>query len=90
VQDVMKKTHARTVLTVSYPWFARESPFDPKGRKMQLLKHFLMRNEEIEEVWLDYACVPQGERSPEEQQLFDRTLPYINLLYLGTRVLRIR
>jgi len=89
IQDVMTQTYAKSVLTVSHTWFAKGNPFDPKDIKMQALSTYLTDNMEIEEVWLDYGCVPQGERTPEEQMIFDRTLPVINLLYLGTKVLRI-
>merc|ERR1719198_2081039 len=56
---------------------------------MQALSMYLTQNLQIEKVWLDYGCVPQGKRTAEEQALFNRTLPIINLLYLGTKVLRI-
>jgi hypothetical protein len=86
---VIEGTYLKTILTVSHAWFAKGSPFDPEDIKMQVLSTYLQQNLEIEEVWFDYGCVPQGERTPEEQMLFDSTLPVINLLYLGTKVLRV-
>lgn len=91
IHDVMTQTYAKSVLTVSHTWCAKGNAFDPADadNKMQALSTYLADNMEIEEVWLDYGCVPQGERTPEEQSLFESTLPVINLLYLGTKVLRI-
>jgi hypothetical protein len=88
IQDVMKQTYAKTAVTASHTWFTKGNPFDPEGIKMQALITYLKDTMHITDVWLDYSCVPQGDRTPDEQALFDRTLPFINLLYLGTKVLR--
>jgi len=89
IHDVMQRTYVKSTLTVSHTWFARSNPFYPKNIKMEALRAYLIDNVEIEDVWLDYCSVPQGERTTEEQMLFNRTLPVINLLYLGTKVVRL-
>ena len=38
-------------------------------------------------VWYDHTCMPQGERTNEEQELFSATLAHVNILYLGVRCL---
>jgi hypothetical protein len=35
----------------------------------------------------DYSCAPQGERTPQQQELFSLTLANINFLFLGASVL---
>ena len=52
----------------------------------ELLK-YLKEKEEIEHVFVDYCCVPQGEKNRLEVQEFSMMLANINLLYLGSTVL---
>jgi len=88
ILDVIHHTQAEKTVTVSHRWYEQGNPFDPSGLKVKKLIEYLDEHTEIEDVWFDWACIPQGDRTDEEQALFDRTLPVVNLLYLGTKVLR--
>ena len=35
----------------------------------------------------DYSCAPQGERTPQEKEIFSLTLENMNFLFLGASVL---
>ena len=54
---------------------------------MSALRAFLQNAPSIKHVWVDWSCMPQGERSSSEQQEFKRMLPEINLVYLTATVL---
>ena len=73
-------------LAVSHRWDQPELP-DSTGQQLRAVRDFLRRVPSIRYVWYDGWCLPQGKRSKEEQALFDRSLPHINLLYLGCTVL---
>ena len=49
--------------------------------------HVLRELPQVRYVWYDFACMPQGERSAEEQSEFATMLRSCNLLYLGATVL---
>ena len=51
------------------------------------VKAYLKSNEEIERVWVDYSCMPQGAETPAQLADFKRMISQVNLLYLGTSVL---
>jgi len=92
IKDVMHQSYAKypkSILTISHTWFEKGNHFDPHNVKMEALSSYLQNHKEIREVWLDWGCLPQGERTCDEQALFNRTLPVVNFLYLGTNVLRI-
>lgn len=62
----------------------------PRGGGAQLralLKHDLRAHPEIERVWVDYSCMPQGDKTAAQAADFKRMLSQVNLLYLGTSVL---
>ena len=72
---------------VSHRW---ETPLEPdtQGAQLRAIQTFLSANRGIRFVWIDYSSMPQGaNRSPDEQAEFDSTLPFVNLLYLGSTVL---
>lgn len=54
---------------------------------MRALVNHLTQNPRIRLVWHDYSCLPQGERSDDEDKAFKRQLRSVNLLYLGCSVL---
>uniref|UniRef100_A0A6T8Z4W3 Heterokaryon incompatibility domain-containing protein n=1 Tax=Haptolina ericina TaxID=156174 RepID=A0A6T8Z4W3_9EUKA len=74
------------VLVVSHRWDRPEEP-DPSGTQLKALKRFLRAHTQYEYVWVDYSCMPQGERTKEEQEAFNLMLGNINLLFLGASVL---
>ena len=61
---------------------------DTQGAQLRAIQTFLSANRGIRFVWIDWSSMPQGaNRSPDEQAEFDSTLPFVNLLYLGSTVL---
>ncbi|KOO25348.1 trafficking protein particle complex 8 [Chrysochromulina tobinii] len=74
------------VLAVSHRWDRPEEP-DPTGAQMKAIKRMLRANPQYEYMWLDYSCAPQGERTPQQQELFSLTLENMDFLFLGASVL---
>ncbi|KOO23359.1 tir-containing protein [Chrysochromulina tobinii] len=74
------------VLAVSHRWDRLEEP-DPSGAQMKAIKRILRTNPQYEYVWLDYSCAPQGERTPQEKEIFSLTLENMDFLFLGASVL---
>ena len=74
------------ILFVSHRW---ESPTQPDvhGEQLKAIKEYLAKNPMIEWVWYDYSCMPQGQRTIEEQAEFSLMLLAIADLYLSARVL---
>jgi len=79
--DSLKK-----ILVVSHRWVRPGCP-DPDGKQQALIKEYLNSHPEIEFVWLDWWCIPQGKRSDQEQDYFEKTLENIYILFLGSPVL---
>ena len=72
---------------VSHRWEDPDHP-DPDGTKVKELQTFLKESQDVEGIWADYPCLPQGNnRSDEEQRYFDQALRDMNLLYMGSRVI---
>lgn len=69
-------------------WETPKAP-DPKGEQLRVLKEHLRAHPKISRVWIDWCCMPQGERSATDLAAFKRMLPRINMLYLGCAVLLI-
>ncbi|KAK8083838.1 hypothetical protein PG996_002619 [Apiospora saccharicola] len=57
---------------VSHYWHSAEDP-DPGGKYLRLMQHDL-RQKSWSFVWVDWTCVPQHPRSPEEEAYFTRVL----------------
>ena len=74
------------VMIISHRWETKEHP-DPNCTKLKRLQDQLRSRKEIEGIWLDYTCIPQGQRTKEEADFFDYCLQHVNLLYLAGRVL---
>ena len=68
-----------------YTWLKKHHP-DPNGELVACLREFLRRNPHIKKVWVDFACLPQPERTPEEDFVIKAGLKCVNLLYLGVPV----
>ena len=78
--------YQREVLIVSHRWEERGDP-DPKRKQFDALQDFLRERPRYRFVWVDYSCMPQGERTAQEKVDFKRMLRNVNLLYLGCSVL---
>lgn len=73
---------------MSYVWLTREHP-DPKGVQADALRCWLRQHQDIEYVWIDWCCLPQGARNDEEVRKFEAGLFSVNLIYLSCTVLKI-
>ena len=74
-------------LAVSHRWETPQEP-DTHGEQQKAIQRYLIEHPEIEWVWFDYWCMPQGAHvTPAEKVMFSWMLRRINLLYLGARVL---
>ena len=72
---------------VSHRWEDPDHP-DPDGTKVKELQTFLKDNQDVEGIWADYPCLPQGRaRTDEEKRYFDQALRNMNLLYMGSRTI---
>jgi len=76
----------RTMLSVSHRWENQAHP-DPHGVQLSVIKRRLSALPDVELLWIDYSCMPQGQRSDAEQIEFQMMLPNINLIFLATQVL---
>ena len=75
------------ICAVSHRWEMPKDP-DPEGLQHLELCKYLQRYTDIELVWYDFWCMPQGgDRSAEEKADFKLMLMNVNLLYLGSSVL---
>jgi len=84
LRDILSGRIEDTVV-VSYTWLMKHHP-DPNGELVACLREFLRRNPHIKKVWIDYACFPQPERTPEEDFVIKAGLKCVNLVYLGVPV----
>lgn len=72
---------------ISHRWLSLQDP-DPQGEQFALIKaKYAQLKSEIQHswgYWYDYACIPQrdgnGERTPEEEKLFQAALKVMHLL----------
>ena len=81
------RLHARTALVISHRWESRAAP-DLSGERLRAVQEYLRRHSDVKLIWYDYWCLPQGnDKTLAEEYLFTKTLPHINLLYLGMSVL---
>ena len=77
---------ARIVLAVSHRWESVNDP-DPLRKQLAVINERLVALPDVELVWIDYSCMPQGKRTETEHAEFTMMLPHINLIYLAARVL---
>ena len=86
LDNVLGGTYVRDVCTLSYRWCTAEDP-DPDGEQLALAREYVRKHPDIKFVFIDYLCLPQGERNSKEKIDFFTQLPNMYLLYLGTSVL---
>ena len=87
IRDAMEGKLAATFVAVSHRW---ETPTEPdvQGDQLAAIQQYLHDHEEVQFVWYDFWCMPQGKSvTPAERASFEWMLKRINLLYLGARVL---
>ena len=57
------------------------------ARSSAIRKHLKEKGDDIDYVWYDFSCMPQGEeKTPAQDADFKRMIAQVNL-YLGTSVL---
>eukprot|EP00900_Chrysochromulina_parva_P014880 jgi/Chrpa1/23393/Chrysochromulina_OHIO_Genome00027730-RA len=78
--------YANEVLAVSHCWEQADEP-DTQGEQFAAMCAYVRGKPAIKHVWVDFSCAPQKERTPAEELVFKRTLRFVNLLFLGSRVL---
>jgi hypothetical protein len=78
--------YADEVLAVSHRWEQPAEP-DTEGKQFAAIRKYVRGKPAIKLVWVDFSCAPQKERTPAEELVFKRTLRFVNLLFLGSRVL---
>ena len=71
---------------VSHRWEEKDHP-DPKATKKRKLIEILLQNRDIKGIWLDFCCLPQGDKSNAEDAFFRTSLTKVNILYLCGRVI---
>ena len=85
--DACAGVHVKSTLAISHRWMSRLVA-DVDGTQLAAIKkHLAEHGEGIERVWVDYSCMPQGEKTPAQFADFKRMLSQVNFLYLGTSVL---
>jgi vacuolar protein 8 len=90
LEGACKHEYADEVLAVSHCWEQPDEP-DTEGKQLAAMRKYVRDKLAIKHVWVDFSCAPQKagdkERSPAEELVFGRTLRFVNLLFLGSRVL---
>merc|ERR1712136_252820 len=85
MRDVVEGS-MRSAAAVSHVWLTREHP-DPEGEQAEVIREFLHKRPEIEKVWIDWCCLPQGNKSEAEKAFFSQSLEVVNLVYLALGVI---
>eukprot|EP00900_Chrysochromulina_parva_P024582 jgi/Chrpa1/6758/Chrysochromulina_OHIO_Genome00009813-RA len=86
LEGACKHEYAEEVLAVSHCWEQPDKP-DAEGKQFEAMRAYVRDKPAIKLVWVDFSCAPQKERTPAEELVFEKTLKFVNLLFLGSRVL---
>ncbi|NDD31677.1 MAG: hypothetical protein EB084_25795, partial [Proteobacteria bacterium] len=86
LEGACKHEYADDVLAVSHRWEQPAEP-DTEGKQFAAMCVYVRGKPAIKLVWVDFSCAPQKERTPAEELVFGRTLRFVSLLFLGSRVL---
>lgn len=70
IVDAVSRNFTETHLVVSHRWLNDRNHPDPRGDQLHVLREFLDERPHIEEVWIDWCSLPQGERTEEEAGFF--------------------
>ena len=84
--DAVRGKYRNEMLIVSHRWEAKTQP-DPDNAQLLAVQEHLRKHPDLALVWIDWCCMPQGERTAAEKVEFKRMLPRINMLYIGGSVL---
>jgi len=85
VRDVPKLS--RSAVAVSHVWQTPHHP-DPKGEQANIIRWFLCWHPEIDLVWIDWCCLPQGtNKTKAEHTYFEQSLKMVNLVFLAFGVI---
>jgi hypothetical protein len=76
----------RNRLVCSHRWEKETNP-DPTGQQLREVVAYLKRNPVIQDVWIDFPCMPQSPRSEDEDTHFKEMLEYIGWAFLACSVL---
>lgn len=85
IDDIIEGTLMADTVAVSYGWETRAHP-DPDGLQADAVRQFARQNPRFKWLWLDWASLPQNERSDEDEKLFGAGLKNANMMYLGATV----
>ncbi|KOO24460.1 vacuolar protein 8, partial [Chrysochromulina tobinii] len=86
LEGACKHEYADEVLAVSHRWEQPAEP-DTEGKQFAAMCVYVRGKPAIKLVWVDFSCAPQKVRTPAEELVFGRTLRFVSLLFLGSRVL---
>eukprot|EP00900_Chrysochromulina_parva_P008119 jgi/Chrpa1/17308/Chrysochromulina_OHIO_Genome00023790-RA len=86
LEGACKHEYADEVLAVAHRWEQPAEP-DTQGKQFAAMCAYVRGKPAIKLVWVDFSCAPQKERTPAEELVFKRTLRFVSLLFLGSRVL---
>jgi hypothetical protein len=86
LEGACKHEYTDDVLAVSHRWEQPAEP-DTEGKQFAAMCVYVRGKPAIKLVWVDFSCAPQKVRTPAEELVFGRTLRFISLLFLGSRVL---
>ena len=93
LERALDRLDVSDIVAVSHRWETEAVP-DTEGEQLRRIQEYLIEHPNIKYVWFDYSCMPQkpangASRSNYHQQLFDRMLPCVNLIYLSASVLAV-
>ena len=80
-------------VVVSHRWITPGHPDwddnEPANQcaKLKMLQDYIRKNPRTKGAWIDYPCLPQGEKDEKEKAFFGASLASVNLLYLCGNVL---
>ena len=86
LQDAIDHANMEEVVVVSHRWITCDHP-DPDGEQLRAIQRFLLDHPKVQHLWIDWCCLPQGDRTPTEAAFFRECLHHANLLYLRFFVL---
>ena len=87
-EELLRAETFNKYFIISHRWEDPEGKHpDPDCTKLKELQKELRKRPDIEGVWMDFPCLPQGDKTEEEKAFFDHCLQNVNLLYLHGNVL---
>ena len=87
INDLLVQEPTEGLYILSHRWESKDHPFPVGSEKISKLLTLLDETPEIKHLWIDYACLPQGERSGPEKEFFKTSLENANILYFTQYVI---